>query len=74
MARQGATFVVRGLKYELVFDPSTSVAEQKAWIRHTQQAGLACDYILHFNSDGERRRFHAPAPAKAKNGKKALKI
>ena len=66
--------MVRGLKYELVFDPSTSVSEQKAWIKRTQQTGLACDYILHLNSDGERRRFHPPAPPKPKNKKAALKI
>jgi hypothetical protein len=71
--RRAVTFVVRGNKYELVWDPTVSVTEQLAWIKQTQQNGLACDCVEHWNSDGDRRRFHPPAP-KAKNGKKALKI
>jgi hypothetical protein len=64
--RRAVTFVVHGNKYELIFDPAVSVTEQKNWIKRTMQTGLVCDCIEHWTTDGEKRQFHPPRPAKPK--------
>lgn len=69
--RRAVTFAVRGNRFELIFDPTISVGEQQAGIKRMQREGFACDCIEHWTTDGERRRFHPPAPAPSKRKKVA---
>jgi hypothetical protein len=72
--RQAATIVVHGDKCELAFGPTVSVSEHLAWIKRMMREGLACDYIWHLTSDGDRRKYHPPMPKVKSVNKKLAKV
>lgn len=72
--RQAVTFAVSGNKHELIFGPNVSVGEQQKWIKRVQHDGYSCDYILHWTSDGDRRRFHPPRLIAKQLPKKLVKV
>jgi hypothetical protein len=74
--RQAVTWIVTGNRWKSVFDPSIPISEQKAWIKKQMTSGLLCDWIEHWTSDHEKRKFHPPKPLQAKTVTKrmALKV